>query len=238
MKDIEQKLIDKIRNLLNMTVERGCSESEAANAVHLASKLMEQHSLTMNEITEESRSDMSETEADPNVPLGTAQLWTENVALMLSRYFGVYAIKKIKTTGAVTYVFFGLSVDVTIASEVFVWVCDQGKRLARLRADEQGDRSMGFRASYLVGFAKGIVSQVETAIRDREKAESDDASQGTGKYGAIVRHHAEEAQKYATDKYTVRKGRVRKLSVRDMAAAQAGYKDGINIPIQKGKVLV
>ena len=237
MKDTDQKLIDKIRNLLNMTVERGCSEAEAASAARLASKLMEQHSLTMSEITEEDRSGVTEVEADPNVPFGTAQVWTQNIAVVLSLLFGVYVIKSTRGMGKITYRFFGPAVDVTVASDVFVWVCEQGKRLAGVRADQHRNQSASFRASYLAGYADGIVHQAQVAIAEREKAERADATQGSGKYGAIVRHNAQEAKQYATEKYETRQDRSRAPSVTNLVAAMTGLKDGANTPLQRVRPL-
>lgn len=53
--DKRRKLIEKIRALFAMTVDRGASEAEAMNAAVLASKLMQEHDLTYDDIEGELR---------------------------------------------------------------------------------------------------------------------------------------------------------------------------------------
>lgn len=47
---MSETIIDKIRKLLNMTTENGCSESEAANAAIAAARLMNTHGIEMESI--------------------------------------------------------------------------------------------------------------------------------------------------------------------------------------------
>lgn len=51
--DKRRKLIAKVKALLAMTTDRGASETEALNAAALASKLMEEHDLTYQDIEAE-----------------------------------------------------------------------------------------------------------------------------------------------------------------------------------------
>lgn len=52
-KDKRKKIVEKIRALLAMTTDRGASETEAMNAAAMASKLMEEHDLTYEDIESE-----------------------------------------------------------------------------------------------------------------------------------------------------------------------------------------
>lgn len=180
MKAKDTALLEKIRKLLAMTVANGCTEAEAASALGLVNRLMEEHAIGMDEVQgerEDPEERITDEEVDPGLSFGTAQAWTTPLAIAVAELWGVYPLRKPSPafgSVGVKFIFVGAPVDVAAAKVCFLWLVEQGKRLCEARFAEHGTPggANSFRASYLKGFMQGIVTQVVAILKDRDTAKA------------------------------------------------------------------
>lgn len=149
-----ENIINKIKNLLNMTVGNGCSENEANAAFELARKLMLKHKL-------------EEKDLNTTTEIVTCEIDTINYSIPWIHYlFNVIALNfgvlkyTIKISPKVSHiVLFGKIEDVTCVKEI----CKCAKEYAEQKANKYGiehrklfGTSKGYRSSWLYGFVSGL----------------------------------------------------------------------------------
>lgn len=114
MAQVSEKIIEKIRHLLNKTVANGATEDEAKTAMLMAQKLMAKHGLTMSEVT------AVDNKVIHNMTDSIRrEWWVDSLSRIISDNFRcrVYAMPGLKKT--YHYVFLGFKEDSEIAKEVF-----------------------------------------------------------------------------------------------------------------------
>ena len=107
-----EKIIEKIKKLLNMTQENGASENEAIVAALRAQKLMAEYNINVADIE---TSDDSTTIVEESFVCGKNNKWKVRLAAIIAKNFRcrVYFIDKSKV------VFYGYESDAKIALDVF-----------------------------------------------------------------------------------------------------------------------
>ena len=147
-----KEIISKIRKLLAMTEENGCSEGEAMNAALMAQKLMAKHNLTVADIDDDtSKGKIVEVEFDA----GTKYKWKYRLANIVAINFccKVFVVDRSKI------VFYGYENHAKIASDVFKFLFETGIRLANnyyYKCYKDGLETVGVKNTFLVGFCDGI----------------------------------------------------------------------------------
>lgn len=147
-----EEIISKIRKLLAMTEENGCSEGEAMTAALMAQKLMAKHNLTVADIDDDtSKGKIVEVGFDA----GTKYKWKYRLANIIAVNFCC----KVFVVGKSKIVFYGYENHAKIASDVFKFLFETGIRLANnyyYKCYKDGKETIGVKNTFLVGFCDGI----------------------------------------------------------------------------------
>lgn len=147
-----EKIISKIKKLLEMTLENGASENEAMVAALKAQKLMAEYNLTVADIDTD---DTHQSIIEESVNSGTGDKWKYTLANIIARNFccKTYFVGKRKI------VFYGYEKDAKIAADVFKFLFNTGNKLADRCYYEyykNGENTRGVKNTYLIGFCDGI----------------------------------------------------------------------------------
>lgn len=147
-----EEIISKIRKLLAMTEENGCSEGEAMTAALMAQKLMAKHNLTVADIDDDtSKGKIVEVGFDA----GTKYKWKYRLANIIAVNFCC----KVYVVGKSSIVFYGYENHAKIASDVFRFLFQTGIRLANnyyYQCYKEGRQTVGVKNTFLIGFCDGI----------------------------------------------------------------------------------
>lgn len=153
-----EKIIDKIRKLLEMTTENGCSENEAMVAALKAQKLMAEYDIDIVDVKSDIKSmteEISEEKVDTTLNGNFSTKWKIQLASVIAANFRC----KVYTIGTSMVVFYGHKSDAKIASDVFKFLFITGTKLGAKHYRETkkaGKSTRGAATTYLLGFCKGI----------------------------------------------------------------------------------
>lgn len=117
---VPDEILTKLRRLLALTVARGATEHEAAVAMKMANKLMEQFGLSHAEVEmdgEKTRPDQVQ-ERRTSARAGMMP-WEKTLPMVISCLMAVRAILDLPSGGPYAIRFFGLPSDAAMAREVF-----------------------------------------------------------------------------------------------------------------------
>lgn len=171
-------IIEKIQKLLAMTTENGCTESEAANAALLASKLLVQHKLEMSDVLKASfaKGEVEAVSGSGKVKDNVSTAWAIGIAkrvakLSFCQVFGVPS----------GFEFVGFADDVQVATALMdhfmlygAAVMNQARDMdwATFKKAKPGVRYQGikFRGEFLTGFGMSVSTRLESEILIREAA--------------------------------------------------------------------
>lgn len=148
-----EKIINKIRKLLEMTEENGCSENEAMVAALKAQKLMAEYNLTVADIGDAEAK--KQTIAEVSCDAGKGDKWKYRLANIIATNFCC----KNYIVDRRYIVFYGYEKDAKIATEVFKFLFNTGNKLADRCYYEyykRGENTKGVKNTYLIGFCQGI----------------------------------------------------------------------------------
>ena len=147
-----EKIIAKIRKLLEMTQENGASENEAMIAALKAQKLMAEYNLEITDVEGELDSkEMINAEVDCK----NGDKWKYRLASIIARNFCC----KVSFMNKRYAVFFGYKQHAEVAQQVFKFLFENGNKFAdRIYYDyyKKGMPTRGVKNTYLVGFCQGI----------------------------------------------------------------------------------
>ena len=147
------KVIDNIQKLLNMTMERGCTEAEAARAAEMVQKLLFKHKLLMAEV----QAQKGDTKGPRIIELDgdiTSQKnygkWKPQLAWGVARYNFCTGFQD-PYRGK--FIFIGQEVEVQIAKELYEWLVTQLEDVVRVACfNYQGySRISTFRRAFFTG---------------------------------------------------------------------------------------
>jgi hypothetical protein len=153
-----EKIIDKIRKLLEMTTENGCSENEAMVAALKAQKLMAEHDIDIVDVKSDIKSmteEIGEERVDTTLNGHFSTKWKIQLASIIAANFRC----KVYGCGTNIVVFYGHKSDAKIAGDVFKFLFMTGTKLGvkyYRDASKAGKYVKGAATTYLLGFCKGI----------------------------------------------------------------------------------
>lgn len=241
---IDDKTINTINALLNMSDLRGATEHEAANATTQVMRLLAKHNLSMAEFDKI---------ANPVEDINTNRLqedgqsiprWKTNLlnSIAHAHFCDLYLTHGYRAT---THVLVGRGTNVQAVKIVYSFLCDvvDSEAKAALKAYEGWEHGKAYSNS----FRLGMVSRISTRLRDEEKKIHDEQvvlALGTRDghdniaspdHSIVVKNMYDEAQKEIHEYYKSVGIRLRSGtysgSNRSNAGWNSGYAAGANVPL-------
>ena len=149
-----EKIIDKIKNLLNQTVENGCTEEEAKTAFAMARKLMIKYKISENKIHQNDNDIIKmELHYDCNVSwiFSLLKVFLDNFSVM---YFMINRNNKLHCC------LFGNDVDVkcveTLMSHAYNYMLEASENYMQEYVEIFGVRDESIKSSFRIGFINGL----------------------------------------------------------------------------------
>lgn len=195
-----EKILERLRALLAMTTENGCTEAEAMTAAAKAAKLMTEYDLTFsdaNKIKDERIATQSKPYAAHNNSrtMHAAGLY---VAVAVATFFDC----KVWRNGN-EVVFFGLKDDVELAQAMLAMIrMAMDRELSSFLAEETTQGNVGYRQSLSSSFSKGMGLRISQRL-DRLKAERTTSGKATGLSLIVLKGEV------VTQEYTKLYGKIR-----------------------------
>lgn len=163
----EVSAIDKIRKLMEFSLENGATESEVENAMKLAQRLMLKYSLEKGDL-EVTSNDVNITTIPDTWKKGTeSKLFQHDLLRAIALGFSCRVLRS-SDKGSPVYKLVGLTDDRNIVEETFYRVLPQVRVMTKARYKES-DKSLSavkFTISYQSGFIMGLVDKM---LADRQE---------------------------------------------------------------------
>lgn len=164
----KESILNKIKNLLNQTVDNGCTEDEAANAFKLARKLMVKYKINEKDVSQKDSKVIQIELKDYNIIIG----WVFYLINVFCENFGVlhYTTKRGRNH---TLTLFGLETDVNCVKELID--CAYTYAINKSEEKIKEYRSLfgtikGVRKSWCLGFVKGLDDKYKEQNQQQEYA--------------------------------------------------------------------
>lgn len=166
---MSESILNKIKNLLNKTVENGCTESEALAAMTLARKLMLKHKIEEKDVIDNNEKEIIKIELSEynfSIPwiCGLINTIAENYGVLIY----IQSIGKIKHA-----VLFGLKVDVECVETLIKYAHDVAEQKASAYAREHRElfgTAKGIKYSWFYGFIAGLKAKYDEQNATKEYA--------------------------------------------------------------------
>ncbi len=161
MNDKQQKIMERINNLLSKTVENGCTPQEAAAAAAMAQRLIAKHHVDMREYNE---SEEVGTDKDT-----VQKPWQAILAHVIAKNTCCKVIRTVRGRGKATLTFIGRETDRTVVLQMFdrlMWACARGISEQRKKYRDMYGTTKGVENSYAMGF----IDAVEQAMGEQCRA--------------------------------------------------------------------
>lgn len=228
------KLMAKIRALLSMTEENGCTEAEAMNAANAAAKLMEEYDLTYVDAEAEVNADRYGARRKKFVRPGakTAHEVGRWCFASLARYFNCKGY--LDQQADLTVIFGSMEESGAMVEMIVMLMLAHDTEFARFKkADQRGVNARTLRQSFAAGFCNRVNARVDELKAARDAANGI----GTGRSLVVVKNQVvtERYAKYLRDN-GITLGKGRKNYARDGAAYNAGQAAGGRADLGGGKV--
>ena len=157
-----EKIIEKIKKLLEMTEENGASENEAMVAALKAQKLMAEYNIDLIDVQDEHKptDEIGEEYVDLSDNGHRVSKWKGRLASIIAQNFRC----KVYLHGNEAVVFYGYKTDAKIAGDVFKFLFKTGGKLANKYYNlcrKEGKNTKGVLNAYLVGYCQGIADILE-----------------------------------------------------------------------------
>lgn len=166
----KESILNKINNLLKMTVENGCSENEALNAMELARKLMLKYKIDQKDLIDKTEKDIISLEIDTynaNIP------WIYILIDIISTNFGV--LKYYNVNGRIrNAVLFGIKEDVECVASLIHAAHNYAELNASKYAKEHRElfgTAKGIKYSWFAGFNHGLKERYDNQNKTNNKYE-------------------------------------------------------------------
>ncbi len=220
----KDKIIARVKKLMAMAAD-GSSPNEAMIAAERARKLMDQHQLSIEDLTERSQFNTK----SPSSARKFTPHWENVISVAIANYNDCKATLEYDV-GKRGYrlTFKGFDEDVQVANYMFCYIIENGKRQCSKYFKDQGHSRYNARlgTSFKDSYAREIIIKINELIENR-KVESE---KGTGLM--VIKQQLVE-QEFGETNY-INKSRGRKLDLDDIHAKNAGALAGENTNITTG----
>lgn len=149
----QQKIMERISNLLSKTVENGCTPEEAASAAAMAQKLIAKYHVDMREFSESE---------DVGTDVGTIQKpWQQTLATTIARNTccDVVGSAVPGSRGVKRLTFIGRETDRLAVLQMYdrlLWACMRGISAEKKHYKEIYGHTRGVENSYAMGFIRAV----------------------------------------------------------------------------------
>jgi hypothetical protein len=175
--DVELSAIEKIRKLMEFSVENGATEAEVENATKLAQRLMLKHNLDKADI-EITVDDVSELDIPCTWKKGTeSKLFLYDLLNVIADSLNCRVIRMNANRPSAAYRIVGLTEDREMTKLIFHSVLPQVRNLTKTRFKES-DRTLTivkFTISYQAGFIAGLALKLKADKDEYIKLENSEA---------------------------------------------------------------
>ena len=214
-------IIDKIKNLLNRTIENGCTEEEVKTSLAIARKLMIKHKLSETDVNKSFEKDIIKLELhyDCNVSwiFSLLKVFLDNFSIM---YFMINRNNKLHCC------LFGNDVDVkcveTLMSCAYNYVLEASEKYLQDYIEIFGVKDDSIKSSFRMGFIKGLSDKY---IEQNKTLNSEEALM-------IIpdKKVKDEFEEYTKDfeQQELEFSESKNKNDADFLAVQAGYNEGRN----------
>lgn len=210
---VDEKILNKIKNILNKTTENGATEEEAQSAMLMAQKMMAKHNLSMSDIDIGSSTNKEVIDVS-FMEFKKMPWWAKHLLTIVANNFrcSPYILMRGKASMPS---FIGLKEDVEIAKEIYIFAVNSIKYYSDefiKKLTKQGFPTRGVRNDYIKGFLSGLEDKFKEQVEENN-------------WGLIL--VKDEAVVEYTNKMNFRKGTASKITTAGMSeATKAGYKQG------------
>lgn len=164
----KESILNKIKNLLNQTIENGCTEGEAKNAFMLARKLMLKYKIDEKEVNKKESKVIQVELKDYNIVVG----WVFYLINIFCENFGVlHYTTKIGRNHTLTL--FGLETDVECVKELIDCAYNYAIEKSWEKMKEYKalfGSTKGIRKSWCLGFVNGLDDKYKEQNKKEEYA--------------------------------------------------------------------
>lgn len=163
-----EKLLERLKAILNRTTENGCTEAEAAQAMAMAQKLMIEHNLDMAELHAATGTQEEYTEEDAGFAVSRWSLERELAAGICKKFFLVECYKRIRVSEETGYkrrvnmIFFGTKENIDAARFVFTSLIEAFDRLWHEYRKSKPGVPVRDRRMFVAGVASGFRRKLES----------------------------------------------------------------------------
>jgi hypothetical protein len=91
---VSNRILEKVKKLLERTVENGCTESEAASAASLAQSLIDQHELSDEELSKDSSGKLGYRIQTHEIPVRYPESWRGMICLAVAKNCAVLCFRR------------------------------------------------------------------------------------------------------------------------------------------------
>jgi len=225
------KIKVKVFNLLQKTVENGCTESEAMTAMAIAGRLMDTYQLNMSDIQIREEKCVQDRVQSPTRNRDSG---VDGCMLALARYCDL----KIWFSSGRTeshYGIFGLSQDVELFKYLYDIISNtvdlETKKFKKSDIYIQSTNRRGATTSFRKGFSSGISSKLTQMKNEREQEVREQRRTGTDL--VVIKNEIIE-EEFANTGITLRKKYSYNRNAGNYGARQQGYKKGLNTNLNRG----
>lgn len=212
--DDKDRLIRQVRAALNKTVERGCTEAEAASAAALVEKLVKTHALDLAD--EANTSDEIVSLLEPlRCPLGVDTRWLPFLASLAADLCLCRALNWHGAGGGI--LFAGRGSEVSAARETYRFLREQA--MTRSTWEWVDQRKTFGRTKFINAFVMGYVEGIAARVRSNPDPVA-------GK--EIVASRSADIDRYLAENYEVTDRPLQELRV-DAAAYERGVAHGSEV---------
>lgn len=165
------KIIERIKKLLNQTVDNGCTEEEAKTSLALARKLMIKHKVSENDIKEPFEEDIIKLELSYDCNnrwiYTLLKVFLDNFSVM---HFMIHRQRELHCC------LFGMNVDVrcveTLMSCAYNYLLESSEKYIQEYAELFGVRDDSLKSSFKLGFIRGLSDKYIEQNKQLSKEES------------------------------------------------------------------
>lgn len=163
----DENILNKIKKLLNMTIENGCSEGEALTALTRARSLMLKHKIAEKDLVNTTEKDIISFElSDYNINIK----WIYMLITIFVDNYGV--LKYVTKHGKIAkMVLFGLKTDIECVVELIKCAYKFADKNASKVANEHRElfgTAKGIKYSYFYGFVAGLENKYKEQNKQEE----------------------------------------------------------------------
>jgi hypothetical protein len=225
---VSSPVIEKVKRLLALA--KSDNEHEAANAMAMAQRLIQQHRLSVAELEAETGNATEQPEIHQETPVISGKRipkWKVRLFLALARHNGCSHFHHGRRGADKHYVLVGRSSDVENVRFLFAYASSELTRISDLQC---GGHGRSYRDSWYHGAVSGIDEQLKRA------AESERAT-ATSRALMVLDGRRSEAEALMNKSFDIKTTKVRTRGNMDWGAYRAGKEVGNRMQIKPRKAL-